>query len=288
MTLFLLGSTTGYGGSETSQHKIVSLSPAITAMVCELDQADTLVGVTRYCQVPADLKTPPQVVGGAVDPEVESILSLAPDIVLASSLLPGNIENRLGALGIKVKRFRQDTIRDILDQVLWLGTYLGNPEKAQSEVAQAEAAMARAQSLIRESRATAILTFSEKLELIAGGNTYASEVMNLAGLQNMAATLGQSWPTVSHEWLLAENPDWILLATHRPAAEVATIREKSLDYWQQHRTLSQLSAVQNEQVLVIPDNQFGVPSLRIFQVIETIRVACELAATQQGGAHAQD
>jgi|GEM_PF-3958312 len=262
--------------------RIVSLSPAITAMLGELGQAHRLVGVTRYCEVPTELRQAVSVVGGAVDPEVESILGLQPDMVIASSLLPENIEERFKALEIPVKRFRQDCLQNILDQVIWLGQHTGNSELAQAEVQRARDQMSNAlMGNSHEHMGSGLLVFSETMELVAGGDTYASEVMQLAGLDNAATPLQQSWPVISQEWLLDQDPDWILVAIRKPVPEVGEYRSQLLKTWGQHDMFSQLTAVREGRVIAIPDDRLVVPSLQVFTVIGLLRQQMKSLSAQK-------
>jgi len=248
--------------------RIVSLSPAMTAMLYELDQERRLVGATRYCRHESESSKKWVVVGGAAAPEVESILALQPDMVIASSLLPENIEKRFQALKIPVQRFRQDRLEDILEQVSWLGKNTGSSAVAEEKLRMVQQIL---QSPEPTARGTAILVFSHTMEMVAGGKTYPDEVMESAGLENVAASLGQAWPTVSHEWLLKRDPAWILVASEKPDSETDAYKRALLEMWRKHPVLKQLSAIRAGHVIVIPDSQLMIPSLQVFAAIGFLR-----------------
>ncbi|MBX2825617.1 MAG: ABC transporter substrate-binding protein [Gammaproteobacteria bacterium] len=278
-----------FATSPVELRRIVSLSPAMTAMLHELGQEHRLVGVTRYCRQAPENQPKVSVVGGASDPEVESILSLQPDVVLASSLLPENIEKRFQALGIPVERFRQDRLQDIFDQVHWLGKHTASVDRAEQE-------LVRARQLIQTARArnettpprTGLMVFSENMDLVAGGDTYPAEVMDLAGLSNVASVLPQSWPTISQEWLLDQDPDWILVATQKPDAEIGSYRERLLSQWSEHKVFSQLTSVKTGRIITISQSRLVVPSLQVFSVIESLRQEMQLLSAEGKVNHALD
>jgi iron complex transport system substrate-binding protein len=262
-------------GSATAQEsaklRIVSLSPALTAMICEIGKADLLVGVTRYCKVPDTIRRQPQQVGGAADPEVERVVALQPDLILASPLLSVNVESRFHELGFSVKRFRQDTLNDIIEQVQWLGELTGAAELARKKCDEAQRVLKAKSEPLPEGERSAVLIFSDQFQLVAGDQTYGNEVMRLVGLENVAATLHQPWPTISQEWLLAQNPAWILMATPLAKEKMSDYTAQSLQQWRKDPILSRLRAVRDGRVLTLPANQMGIPSLRVFQAIETLR-----------------
>ena len=79
--------------------RIVSLLPSLAETVCELGHCGRLVGVDRYTNYPASLQKLPQV-GGGLDPNIEAIVALKPDVVLMAK--SSRAHERLEALGLKV------------------------------------------------------------------------------------------------------------------------------------------------------------------------------------------
>ena len=91
--------------------RIVTLLPSLTESVCELDQCHRLVGVDRYSNWPESVKAVPRV-GGGLDPNIESIVALKPDLVLAAGSTRG--ADRLQALGLNVLRLEPRNHADAL------------------------------------------------------------------------------------------------------------------------------------------------------------------------------
>ena len=100
-----------------SPQRIVSILPSLTEMVCQLDQCHRLVGVDRYSTWPASVQKLPRV-GGGLDPNIEAIVALRPDVVLASTA--SRVAERLVALGIPVLALDTKShadVRRVLDKV---------------------------------------------------------------------------------------------------------------------------------------------------------------------------
>ncbi|MBD3743443.1 MAG: ABC transporter substrate-binding protein, partial [Stenotrophomonas sp.] len=129
---------------ERSPQRIVSLLPSLAETVCELGQCQRLVGVDRYTNWPASLKNLPRV-GGGLDPNIEQIMALRPDVVLmATSSRAGE---RLRALGVKVVSLEPKTHADVQRVMLKIGQLLEVPDAQRIWRAIDAAVMAAAQSL---------------------------------------------------------------------------------------------------------------------------------------------
>jgi iron complex transport system substrate-binding protein len=104
--------------------RIVSLLPSLTETVCALGACQRLVGVDRYSNWPASLAQVPRV-GGGIDPNIESIVALKPDLVLAAGSTRG--ADRLQALGLTVLRLEPRTHADAQRVLRTVGKALGLP-----------------------------------------------------------------------------------------------------------------------------------------------------------------
>ena len=102
--------------------RIVSVLPSLTESVCELGLCARLVGVDRYSNFPVSVQKLPQV-GGGIDPSIEAIVALKPDVVLMAKSSRG--AERLEALGLKVVALEPKTHADVQRVMLKLGQLLG-------------------------------------------------------------------------------------------------------------------------------------------------------------------
>ena len=113
--------------------RIVSLLPSLTETICELGYCQRLVGVDRYSNFPTSLQSLPQL-GGGMDPNIEAIVALKPDVVLMAK--SSRAHERLEALGLKVVALEPKTYADVQRVTLTLGQLLAVAD-ANLAVAQA-------------------------------------------------------------------------------------------------------------------------------------------------------
>lgn len=216
--------------------RIVSLLPSLTESVCALGLCDRLVGVDRYSDWPASVKKLP-VAGGGIDPSIETVVSLKPDLVLLSNA--SKVAQRLEALGIKVVALEvrsQAGVQKVLGQ---LGKVLGVPEAQGAERVwrELQLGMADAAKQVPAHAKHARVFFEvNKGPYAAGPTSFIGEILAQLGVDNVVpADLGP-FPRLSPEFLLRAQPDLILIgsrsiqaATHYPGwASLAAVRGKHL------------------------------------------------------------
>ena len=138
---------------EQPPQRIVSLLPSLAETVCALGQCARLVGVDRYSDYPVSLKKLPQV-GGGLDPNIEAIVALRPDLVLMAT--SSRASERLRTLGIRVLSLEPKTHADVQRVMLKIGQVLGVADAASIWRTIDVAVSAAAQSLPASARATRV------------------------------------------------------------------------------------------------------------------------------------
>jgi iron complex transport system substrate-binding protein len=123
--------------------RIVSLLPSLTETVCALGQCQRLVGVDRYSNYPDFVRNLPQV-GGGLDPNIEAIAALKPDLVLMATSTP--VADRLQSLGIKVLALEPKSHADVQRALQIVGRVLevSDAERVWREIDTAVLATAQA------------------------------------------------------------------------------------------------------------------------------------------------
>ena len=191
--------------------RIVSLLPSLTESTCALGLCDRLVGVDRYSDWPASVKKLP-VVGGGLDPSVESIVALKPDLVLLSNA--SKVAERLEALGVKVVALEvksQAGVHKVLGQ---LGQLLGVPPEQGAERVWRElrAGVADAAGQMPASAKQARVYFEVNSgPYAAGPKSFIGETMAQLGVANVVPAELGPFPRLSPEFLLRAQPDVILI-----------------------------------------------------------------------------
>jgi len=197
--------------------RIVSILPSLTETLCELEQCHRLVGVDRYSTWPPSLQRLPRV-GGGLDPNIEAIVALRPDLVLAATST--RAVERLASLGIPVLAFEPKTHADVQRVVDRLGKVLGVPD-AQRLWRQIDAGvMAAAQSLPAHARSTRVYFEVNRGPYGAGESSFMGETLARLGVHNILPARLGPFPKVNPEWVVRANPDVILMG-ERPVAELA-------------------------------------------------------------------
>lgn len=191
-----------------SPQRIVSVLPSLTETVCELGQCHRLVGVDRYSNHPASVRRLPQV-GGGIDPQVESIVALRPDVVLMSSASRG--VQRLEALGLRVLTFETRNAAEARSVMLRLGELLQVPDAPrlwqaiEASVADAARSLPRQQPPLRAYYEVSTGGYA------AGPTSFIGELMTRMGLQNIVPAEQGPFPRMNPEYVVRADPDLILI-----------------------------------------------------------------------------
>lgn len=194
--------------------RVVSLAPNVTEIVFAIGAGSKLVGVDDASDHPAAARELPKL--GAMQPNVERIAALRPDLVLASS--EGNhpnLEPALAATGIPLFVVGTDRLEEIPAAMRRLGRVLG-AEGAEATAAELERGIARERR--RRERPPRILfaVWTDPL-FVAGRETFADDLFALTGARNAVDRPG--WPQYSLERLAASPPDLILYPRGAMTAE---------------------------------------------------------------------
>jgi iron complex transport system substrate-binding protein len=213
--------------------RIVSTLPSLTETVCELGACQRLVGVDRYSNFPASVRSLPQV-GGGIDPNVEAIVALKPDLVLMA--VSSRAVERLESLGVKVVALEPKSAVDV-QRVLGVVGQLLEARDAQRVWRVIDAGVqAAAQSLPPKTKSLRVYFEVNQGPYAAGQTSFIGETMSRLGVQNIiTADLGP-FPKINPEYVVRANPDLIMIGARnadnlaqRPGwAALRAIREKRI------------------------------------------------------------
>ena len=211
--------------------RIVSLVPSVTETIFALGGEARLAGRTDWCDSPEAARHKPSV-GGMIDPSIETIVKLRPDLVVATD--EGNREETLGQL----RRLRIPTyvvharrVAEMLDMVRRLGDLLDRPEAVGPLVTSIEQRIEAVRRLIGSRRAPSVLyvLWPEPL-IVPGRASHITELIALAGGRSITADMGESYVRLSLEAAVARAPEVIILADHSNAGTAAG--RQSPEKWQ--------------------------------------------------------
>jgi iron complex transport system substrate-binding protein len=188
--------------------RIVSLLPSLTETVCELGQCQRLVGVDRYSNFPASVRALPQM-GGGLDPSIEAIVALKPDVVLMAT--SARASERLQTLGVKVVALEPKTHADVRRVLEKVGQLLGVDDAQRVWRVIDAGVMAAAQSVPAAARGTRVYFEVNSAPYAAGEASFIGETLSRLGARNIVpASLGP-FPQLNPEYVVRANPDLIMV-----------------------------------------------------------------------------
>lgn len=191
--------------------RIVSLVPSATETLLAIGAGDRLVGRTDFDTHPALGRLPS--VGGGMDPSVETLAALRPDLVIGwETRGDQRTRRRLEELGIPVFAVEVDDTAAVFRAVASLGALAGRTGGADSLAAglRRELAEVRA-SVAGRPRPTVFFLVWNDPPMTAGPSTFISQVLGVAGGRNVFADLAGEWPNVSLEEIVRRQPDYLVL-----------------------------------------------------------------------------
>ncbi|MBI2771180.1 MAG: ABC transporter substrate-binding protein [Burkholderiales bacterium] len=192
-----------------SPQRIVSLLPSLTETVCELGQCRRLVGVDRYSNFPEAVRGLPQV-GGGIDPNIEAVVALKPDVVLMATSSRG--AQRLEALGLKVLALEPRSSADVQRVMGKLGTLLEVPDAQRIWRAIDAGVSAVAQSMPAQAKNTRIYFEVNRGPYGAGTTSFIGETMLRLGVKNIVTPELGPFPKLNPEYVVRANPDLIMVS----------------------------------------------------------------------------
>ena len=214
-----------------SPQRIVSLLPSLTETVCELGQCARVVGVDRYSNYPASVKTLPQL-GGGLDPNIEAVLALRPDMVLMAT--SSRAAGRLESLGLKVVALDSKSSKDVQRVLEALGKVLEVPD-AQRIWRNIDAAVnAAAQSLPVSAKGMRVYFEVSNAPHGAGEASFIGQMLMRMGVKNIVPASMGPFPKLNPEFVVRANPDLIMVSERNDAsmaqrpgwARIRAIREQ--------------------------------------------------------------
>jgi iron complex transport system substrate-binding protein len=195
---------------EVSPPRLVSTAPSITEILFGLGLGDHVVGVSDFCDYPPEAARLPKV-GGVVNPNVEAIIALEPDLVLGvPNVTHENLYRSLRQLGIKMLDLPNESIEDLYAMIRRIGEETNTEQQAEEMASRLQAKFAEVSKRVSGSpkRKVMFVVGMDPL-FVAGNGTFINELITLAGGENIAADSAMKYPQVSIEEAVARAPEII-------------------------------------------------------------------------------
>ncbi len=243
--------------------RIVSLAPSLTETLFALGLGDRVVGVTDYCDYPSAARSLPKV-GGIINPSIETIVSLKPDLVLITR--EGNRRETLEALErlkISVFALNVERLGDVFRMIRDLAAVAGVPARGQELARRLEAQSAAIEQAVQDypPRRVLLLVWLQPIVSVGRGS-YLDDLLRRAGGESVSESSAQPWPHLSIEEIVRRNPDYLLVPR---SPWFAPTREELLRLpgWRE------LRAVQQDRLIYLP-SAVERPGPRMIEIEELI------------------
>lgn len=247
----------------THPHRIVSLAPSITEILFFIGAGDKVIGVSDNSDFPEKARLVPRV-GPYVKPDVEKIVSLSPDLVIATvDGTPKAVVDAAQRLGLALFAVNPRSVHDVVRSVRLLGDLVGScraDEIARQMLAELDIIKRALQEVKRRPRV--FLQIGSNPLVTASRGTFSNSVIEAAGGINVAARLRGRYPRVSVEEVVVMNPDVILISTMEGRDS-----RRLIERWKRWNVIS---AVRKERVYVVDSDLIDRPSPRCIMGIKKI------------------
>ena len=263
--------------------RIISLSPNITQIIYALGAWDNVVGVTIYSDYPPEAKDMAKV-GGWVNPNMEAIVALKPDLVVLMKDQNTIFGQKLDHLGLKKSVIdSNESVSDILESISTLGEVLNRKREADRLVTELRTSLDRITEATKEAQKKSVLIVVGRnpgtLEdiYVIGRDNYMNELLNMAGGENVIENKRLSIK-LTKEAILTLDPDVIIEINHNKSGRESQI----LGTWAE---LKLAKAVRNNQVFILPSTVLLHPSQRI---VEGARILTQILHPELEDTHGKN
>jgi len=242
-------------------HRLISLVPSVTDDVYALGAGDDIIAVSDFTKYPGEAARKPSI-GTSLTPSIESIVSLHPDLVIASA--ETNREetvHQLEYLGVAVFVLNPHGIEGILSSILSLGKALGREESATRVVSELRARLKTVE--VRVETKPLIRVFMPiwyDPVVTIGKHAFITEFIRAAGGRSVTDDLNQEWPEISLETVIERNPDALLLMKGS---------KMTLDEIEVRSGWKTLEAIRSHHVYLV-DERIQLPSPVAFDAMEDL------------------
>lgn len=250
-------------GAADDPRRIISLVPATTEMLFAMGAGDRLAGVSSYDRFPPEVARLPKV-GGLLDPDVERLLSLKPDLVIVYDTQT-DLKRQLERARIPIFPYVHRGLPDITETMRALGERIGMKAAADAAATRIEQQLAAIRARVAgRTRPKTLLIFGREPGTLrhidaSAGYGFLHDVLELAGGSDVLGDLQKQSVEMSTEMILTRAPE-VILELHYGESLKAEQFDAERRVW---NALPSVPAVKNNRVFLLGGDEFVVPGPRI-------------------------
>jgi len=243
--------------------RIISMAPANTEILFVLGLGEKVVGITTVCDYPPQAQGKERI-GDYDNPNLEKIIGLEPDLILASHGNPTELINQLEELSYTLVYLDPKDINHIISSITTVGKITGSVKESarltEEMGKRIEAVISETSSLIENNRPRVLYVVWYKPLWTAGSGTFIDELIQKAGGINIAGDIA-GWPQMNLETVIEKNPQVIIVGYSEDQPElIQVVRNESI--------LDQTGAFKNNQIYTIDTDIVSRTGPRIVDALE--------------------
>ena len=258
----------GGAAPQEMPRRIVSLIPATTEMLFAMGAGGRIVGVSNYDRYPPDVERL-QRVGGLLDPNVERLLALKPDLVIVYDTQT-DLKRQLERAQVPMFRYVHRGLPDIMSTLRALGERVGAKDAADAAAARIEQQLAAVKTRVAgRPKPKTLLVFGREQGSLrhvnaSGGYGFLHDILELAGGTDVLGDLNKQSVDMSTEMILTRAPE-VIIELHYGASLARERLDAERLVW---NALASVPAVKNNRVHLLVGDEFVVPGPRIVLAAE--------------------
>lgn len=250
---------------DAEPERIISLAPSHTETLYALGLGGRVVGVTEYCNYPPEATEKPMV-GGFSNIDLEQVVGLEPDLVLATSMHVAETVPALQEHGVTVFVADPQTVLEVLETTRTIGQITGQDEAAKVLIARMQERIDAVQETIGDAPRPKVFWELGPELYTAGPGSFLNDLILVAGGENVAADADSPWPQLSMEAIVLKDPDVVVLADHNYGETAEMVKERP--GWED------IAAVREGRIIEITnDDIVSRPGPRIVEGLEFLAQA---------------
>ena len=248
---------------ETSPHRVVSLVPATTEMLFAMGAGGIVTGVSSYDRFPPEVEKLPKL-GGLLDPNVERLLALKPDLAIVYDT-QAELKQQLARAGIPIFPYVHRGLPDITATIRSLGARVGFSAQATTLADRLERQLAEIRARVAgRPRPRTLLVFGRQAGTLqdidaSGGYGFLHDMLDIAGGADAVADIKRESVQMSTEMVLARAPE-VIIELHYGRSLPPARMESERHVWDK---LGSIPAVRNNRVYLVEGDQYVVPGPRV-------------------------
>jgi iron complex transport system substrate-binding protein len=244
--------------------RIVSLAPNLTEIVFALGEGDRLAGDTDFCDYPAEASKKPHV-GGPVNPNLEQIVALEPDLVLATKTINRReTVEALARIGVPVYATDPHSVEDMIASIEHIGKVLETEKNAAPLAASLRERLSNLDRRIAGAapRRVLFVVWTDPL-ITVGRDSFIADALRRAGARSVVDVTAE-WPRISFEEILRLQPEFLVFANAHSADA-----QRDIDSLRTRPGWRDLDAMRHGNIVIVSD-AINRPAPRMVDAVEQL------------------